>query len=64
MEVSNPPYTVDLCCLAPKLIIEVDGDSHDTHEGQEYGRVRDAFLDRQSFKMLRIREYAVTQESE
>ena len=36
-----PPYTVDFCCLAPKLIIEVDGAHRQTDEGRKHDQRRD-----------------------
>ena len=30
-----PPYTADFCCVALKLIVEVDGEHHQTEEGRE-----------------------------
>ena len=29
-----PPYTVDFCCVALKLIVEVDGEPNQTDEGR------------------------------
>ncbi len=31
-----PPYTFDFCCVALKLIIEVDGEPHQTDEGRQH----------------------------
>ncbi len=40
-EYSIPPYTVDFCCVALKLIIEVDGAHHQTDEGRRHDQRRD-----------------------
>ncbi len=55
-----PPYTVDFCCVDSMLIIEVDGKAHLTEQGRESDDVRDRFLRKQGFKVLRIRGYEVT----
>ena len=39
-----PPYTVDFCCLALKLIIEIDGEHHQTDEGRQHDQHRDHYL--------------------
>jgi very-short-patch-repair endonuclease len=54
-----PPYTADFCCVALKLIIEVDGADHFTAAGQERDRVRDEFLSRQGYRVVRISGYEV-----
>jgi very-short-patch-repair endonuclease len=46
------PYFADFACHNPKLVIELDGD---THAGAEaYDRRRDAFLQRAGYEVLRV----------
>jgi very-short-patch-repair endonuclease len=48
-------YIVDFACVEHKLIVELDGPSH-THDDQsEYDEKRTAFLESQSWQVLRIR---------
>lgn len=56
-----PPYTVDFCCVALKLVVEVDGKHHQTDEGKTHDRARDQFLADQGYLVLRIPGYQVTQ---
>ena len=53
-EYAVPPYTADFCCVALKLIIEVDGEGHFSDEGQSYDQRRDAFLREQGYVILRL----------
>ena len=57
-----PPYTADFCCVALKLIVEVDGEHHQTDEGREYDKRRDRYLTEQGYTLLRIPGYQVTQD--
>ena len=54
-----PPYTADFCCVALKLIVEVDGEHHDTEEGREHDEVRDRYLTERGYTLLRIPGYQV-----
>jgi very-short-patch-repair endonuclease len=45
-------FIVDFICLEHRLIIEVDGSIHD--EQQEYDQIRQEFLERAGFKVLRF----------
>ena len=47
-------YVVDLCCPEKKLIIELDGGQHNQDERAKGGSVRDIFLQRQGFRVLRV----------
>jgi very-short-patch-repair endonuclease len=47
-------YIVDFCCPSEKLIIELDGNHHYTHEGKEKDKERDAHLSLLEFKVLRF----------
>lgn len=54
-----PPYTADFCCVALKLIVEVDGDGHLTEQGRRHDLRRDEFLRELGYKVLRIAGYEV-----
>lgn len=45
-----PPYVVDFCCIAAKLIVELDGSQH----GDERDAGRDAYLASQGFHVMRF----------
>ena len=46
------PYVVDFACFAARLVIEVDGPCHDA--SGDHDAARDAWLDRQSFRVIRF----------
>ncbi|MDD5585953.1 MAG: SufS family cysteine desulfurase [Alphaproteobacteria bacterium] len=46
------PYIADFACMEVKLLIELDGASHDLQQG--YDQARDAYLQRQGYAILRI----------
>jgi very-short-patch-repair endonuclease len=48
------PYIADFAWLSARLIIEVDGDGHETGTGRAHDAGRDAFLKRQGFTILRF----------
>jgi len=54
-----PPYTVDFCCVALKLIVEVDGEHHFTDEGKLHDQRRDTFLGSLGYDVVRIAGYDV-----
>ena len=43
---------VDFCCVASKLVIEVDGDSHAFQE--EYDSARTAYLEERGYRVIRF----------
>jgi very-short-patch-repair endonuclease len=47
-------YIADFVCFAGKVIIELDGESHDFVERQNADRNRDAFFAEQGFQVLRF----------
>jgi very-short-patch-repair endonuclease len=57
-----PPYTADFCCVALKLVIEIDGERHQTKDGKAYDEARDKFLANQGYTVMRIPGYEVTQD--
>ena len=58
-----PPYTVDFCCVALKLIVEVDGEPHQTDEGRLHDQRRDRYLAEQGYEVLRIPGYEVLRDA-
>jgi adenine-specific DNA-methyltransferase len=51
------PYIADFCCLARKLIIELDGGRHAAQEVHD--RRRSEFLEREGFKVIRFWDHEV-----
>ncbi|MGD9503253.1 MAG: endonuclease domain-containing protein [Methyloceanibacter sp.] len=48
------PYIVDFACLGQKLVVEVDGDLHETESGLRHDRNRDAYLRGLGYEVLRF----------
>jgi very-short-patch-repair endonuclease len=48
------PYIVDFVCHTTKLIVEVDGDSHETETGKRHDANRDLFLRSLGYEVLRL----------
>ncbi|HKW07789.1 MAG TPA: endonuclease domain-containing protein [Candidatus Dormibacteraeota bacterium] len=48
------PYFVDFYCPAARLIVEVDGPAHDDDNHGDRDRLRDVWLDRQGYRVVRI----------
>jgi very-short-patch-repair endonuclease len=47
-------YILDFYCAEKKLIIELDGEIHNTKEAKEYDAVRDKFFKELGYKTLRF----------
>ncbi|MDN4987671.1 endonuclease domain-containing protein [Bradyrhizobium arachidis] len=47
-------YVADFVCSSSKLIIELDGESHDFEERQKADQRRDAFFTAEGFQVLRF----------
>jgi very-short-patch-repair endonuclease len=47
-------YIADFVCLSVKLIVELDGESHDFEERQRADQSRDAFFESEGFHVLRF----------
>jgi len=62
-EYSISPYVVDFCCVALKLVVEVDGKHHFTDQGLRYDRRRDQYLRDLGYEILRIPGYDVLRDS-
>ncbi len=54
-------YIVDFICTELKLVIEVDGISHDTEDDQERDRQRDQELSQAGYRIIRIQNEDVLQ---
>src|SRR5215472_6065594 len=52
-------YIADFACFSAKLIIELDGESHDFEERQTADRHRDAFFVSEGFQVLRFTNHQV-----
>src|SRR3954449_13364947 len=47
-------FIADFICLSAKLVVELDGESHDSDERQKADRKRDAFFSSEGFEILRF----------
>ena len=56
------PYTLDFVCVELQLNIEIDGKDHWTEEGRRHDLLRDVYLQRLGFTVLRINGFRVTQD--
>jgi very-short-patch-repair endonuclease len=52
-------YIVDFFCPQARLIIEVDGSQHMTEDGTATDRIRDAFMSKLGFRVLRFNDNGV-----
>ncbi len=48
------PYIVDFCCPTAGLVVEIDGEWHFLAEGKARDTVRDEFLGRSGYRVLRF----------
>jgi very-short-patch-repair endonuclease len=55
-------FIVDFYCPSLKLVIEIDGDSHFTDEGQAYDQERTAQLEGYGLSVIRFTNHQVLQE--
>jgi very-short-patch-repair endonuclease len=53
------PYIADFAWLSARLVVEVDGDSHETQSGKVHDRARDTFMEGQGFTVLRFDNHQV-----
>ena len=58
-----PPYTADFCCVALRLIVEIDGEHHQTEEGRAGDERRDRYLAERGYALLRIPGYLVLRDA-
>src|SRR5438552_3769342 len=59
---NHRPYIVDLCCLNPKLVIELDGGQH--QDAASYDEKRTQFLITEGFQVIRFWDNEVLQHPE
>ena len=57
-------FIVDFYCPVLKLVIEIDGESHFTEEGQEYDRARTQRLEGYGLKIVRFTNQQVLENME
>ncbi len=57
-------YVVDFYCPASKLIVEVDGEIHNTAESLEYDVIRDNYHKELGLKVLRFKNEEVEKDTE
>ena len=50
------PYIVDFVCLAAFLVVEVDGDMHETEKGKRHDANRDEYLRSLGYEVMRLDE--------
>jgi very-short-patch-repair endonuclease len=55
-------YIADFYCAEVRLIIEIDGSSHDTADQKEYDKFRDEFLKELNHKVLRFKNSQINNE--
>ena len=48
------PYVADFCCFEQKLIVELDGEPHETLEARTRDAIRTAFLKGEGYRVLRF----------
>ena len=53
-QVAFQNYIADFACLSAKLIVELDGESHNFADQQDADRIRDAFFASEGFQVLRF----------
>jgi very-short-patch-repair endonuclease len=53
------PYIADFAWLSARIVIEVDGDSHETDQGRAHDMRRDAFMKGHGFTVMRFDNHQV-----
>jgi very-short-patch-repair endonuclease len=48
------PYTLDFTCLSVRFTIEVDGEAHERGDQPQRDALRDAFVARHGFRVIRM----------
>jgi very-short-patch-repair endonuclease len=56
-------YILDFYCKEKRLIIEIDGEVHNTKEAREYDVVRDKFFTELDYKVLRFKNSEVNEDT-
>jgi very-short-patch-repair endonuclease len=52
-------YIADFVCYSARLVIELDGESHDFESRQQRDRARDAWFEARGFAVLRYTNHEV-----
>ena len=52
-------YVVDFACPSIRLVVEVDGPSHEDAEQQAFDQQRTEYLEREGWRVMRIKNEAV-----
>ncbi len=52
-------FIVDFCCRERRLVVELDGEIHDTREQKAWDENRDIYLQQRGFQVLRFCNEAV-----
>lgn len=52
----------DFCCLKERIVIELEGDAHDSEERSAYDRARTGFLNAAGYRVIRVRNKDVNRE--
>ncbi len=47
-------FVADFACVAVRLVIEIDGETHSTEAQREYDEARTSFLKRQNWRVIRV----------
>lgn len=63
-QVALGPYVADFVCLKARLIIEVDGEQHGSDQAQHYDAERTAWLEENSFTVMRFSNRQIMTEAE
>jgi very-short-patch-repair endonuclease len=53
------PYIVDFACIAARLVIEIDGPSHETDAANEHDRRRTRYLEAQGWQVVRYENESI-----
>jgi very-short-patch-repair endonuclease len=56
-------YCVDFYCAEAKLVVEVDGEAHQTSQGKRRDEIRDAWMGEQGLEVLRFGGFQVENET-
>jgi very-short-patch-repair endonuclease len=48
------PYIADFCCHAARIIVEIDGETHDWSERLKRDAIRDRWFSGQGYRVLRF----------
>ena len=55
-------FIVDFCCLSERIVIELEGNVHDSQARRDYDRARAGFLKAAGYRVIRIRNKDVSRE--